>query len=155
MVKKRSAKTTRSTQLLQFISSNPGLSAEEISKSLGWTSRSVRLVLGRLERTSQISSRYFPVVAPEVKDDYLGIEREISSGKSKLEKMLHNLRERDRETFEKCVKAQMARDENLASMYANQCVEIRKLMNTVIASENVLSRMSLALENLRLRRKIF
>jgi predicted transcriptional regulator len=155
MVRRGPTRKSKSNELLQFISRNPGLNVEEISTRLGWTSRSVRLVLGRLVRTGQVLSRYFPVVTIEVGGDYRVVDRELEEGRDKLEKTILRLQERAKETFEKCVQAQMAKDDHLASMYANQCAEIKKLINAVAASEDVLNKMSLSLESLRLnlRRK--
>jgi len=154
MVKKRPRKT-RSVELLEFIAKNPGMTLDEISEGLGWTRRGVKLALGKLERTGGVSTRYFPVVIGERKETQSGINREIAFGKDRLEKMLTRLQEQANEAFEKCVEAKMAKDENLASIYANQCAEIRKLIGTVVASESFLSRMGLAMESLRLnlRRK--
>ncbi len=153
MARKRPPRQKKSNELLQFILKNPGLTVEQISKSLGWNSRSVKLALGRLERTGQVTPRYFSVVATHAEPEYFQIDKEIESEESKLERMLLSLREREKATFEKCVRAQMAKDEKLASIYASQCAEIRKLINTAVANESLLTRMSLALENLRLRRR--
>jgi len=154
MVKKRQRKT-KSVELLEFIAKNPGVTIDEISEDLGWTRRSVKMVLGKLEKAGEVSTRYFPVVIKEAGETPSGIDREIAFGKDRLEKMLLRLQERANEAFEKCVKAKMAKDENLASIYANQCAEIRKLINTVVASECILNRMGLAMDTLRLnlRRK--
>jgi division protein CdvB (Snf7/Vps24/ESCRT-III family) len=145
----KSRKKTKSTELIQFISKNPGLSIEEISKKLGWTSRSVKLILAKLEKTNKITSRYFPTIT-EFKNESWNIQKDISLEESKLEEMLINLKRKEKETFEKCIKAQMSKDDNLASMYANQCAEIKKLINTVITNTDLLGRMNITLERLRI-----
>ncbi|MGQ9542954.1 MAG: winged helix-turn-helix transcriptional regulator [Candidatus Bathyarchaeia archaeon] len=142
-------KKSKSTILLQFIKQNPGLNVREISERLGWTQRSVRLVLSRLEKSGQISTRFFPTVLG-VGEEFWDIEKEVSNEKGRLERIVSKLRERDRETFEKCVKAKMAKDDKLASLYAGQCAEIRRLIRVIVASEGVLNRVGLALESLRL-----
>jgi predicted transcriptional regulator len=154
MARKRPTKQKKSNQLLNFILKNPGLTVEQISRSLGWTNRSVRLVLRRLEKIGQISPRYFPMMATSIEPEHLQLEKQMSSEEGRLERMLLNLQEREKETFEKCVRAKMTKDEGLASMYANQCAEIRKLINAVAANESLLARMSLTLESLKLRRLI-
>jgi predicted transcriptional regulator len=148
----KSRRKTKSTELIQFISKNPGLSVEEISKELGWTPRSVKLILAKLEKSGKITSRYFPAIT-EFKDEPWDIQKDISSEESKLEEMLINLKRKEKEAFEKCIKAQMSKDDNFASMYANQCAEIKKLINTVIANEDLLSRMNITLERLRINLK--
>ena len=145
----KSRRKTKSTELTQFISKNPGLSIEEISKKLGWTRRSVKLILAKLEKTDKITSRYFPTIT-EFKDESWDIQKDISLEESKLEEMLINLKRKEKEAFEKCIKAQMSKDDNLASMYANQCAEIKKLINTVITNTDLLGRMNITLERLRI-----
>ncbi len=147
MVKNR--RKTKSAELIQFISKNPGLSIEEISKRIGWTPRSVKLNLAKLEKTGKITSRYFPTLT-EFKDESLDIQKDISLEETKLDEMLINLKRKEKEAFEKCIKAQMSKDDNLASMYANQCAEIKKLINTVIANADLLGRMNITLERLRI-----
>ena len=148
----KSRRKTKSTELIQFISKNPGLSIEEISKKLGWTRRSVKLILAKLEKTNKITSRYFPAIT-KFKDEPWDIQKDISSEESKLEEMLINLKRKEKEAFEKCIKAQMSKDDNLASMYANQCAEIKKLINTVITNTDLLGRMNITLERLRINLK--
>lgn len=145
----KNRKKTKSTELIQFISNNPGLNIEEISKKLGWTLRSVKLNLTKLEKTGKITSRYFPAIT-EFKDESWDIQKDISLEETKLEEMLNNLKRKEKETFEKCIKAQMSKDDDLASMYANQCAEIKKLINTVIANADLLGRMNITLERLRI-----
>ena len=154
MPRKKQIKPTKAKVLLEFISKNPGLSIDQISGGLGWTCRSVKLVLSRLEKKGQISTKYFPVDMLETPVSQWGIEKQIRLETSKLDTMLLSLKEKEKETFEKCVEAQMARDENLASMYANQCAEIRKLIDSTVSNENLLNRIGNALERLKLGRKL-
>lgn len=154
MPRKKQIKPTKAKVLLEFISKNPGLSIDQISGGLGWTCRSVKLVLSRLEKKGQISTKYFPVDMLETPVSQWGIEKQIRLETSKLDTMLLSLKEKEKETFEKCVEAQMARDENLASMYANQCAEIRKLIDSTVSNENLLNRIGNALESLKLGRKL-
>jgi DNA-binding MarR family transcriptional regulator len=149
VVRVNRGRVSKSSILLQFISRNPGLGVEEISKTLGWTPRSVKLVLNRLEKSGRVSTRFFPTVL-HVNEERWEVEKEVSSEKEKLERIILKLRERDRETFEKCVKAKMLRDDKLATLYASQCAEIRRLIRAVVASQGVLTRIGVALESLRL-----
>jgi predicted transcriptional regulator len=152
---KKHVRRTRSVELLEFILKNPGMTVGEISEGLGWSRRSVRLALGKLERTGEVSTRYFPVSVKEVGEDLSEVEEEIALGKDRLEKMLNRLQAKADEAFEKCVEAKMAKDDDLASIYAGRCAEIRRLINSVVASESILNRMALAMDSLRLssRRK--
>ncbi|MEM3004558.1 MAG: winged helix-turn-helix transcriptional regulator [Candidatus Bathyarchaeia archaeon] len=152
---KKHARMTRSAELLEFISKNPGMTVDEISAGLGWSRRSVRLALGKLEKAGGVSTRYFPVSVKEFGEGLSSVDEEIALGRDRLEKMLSRLQARADEAFEKCVEAKMAKDEDLASIYAGRCAEIRRLINSVVASESILNRMALAMDSLRLslRRK--
>ncbi|MBS7622502.1 helix-turn-helix transcriptional regulator [Candidatus Bathyarchaeota archaeon] len=152
---KKHVRRTRSTILRDFILKNPGMTAGEISEGLGWSRRSVRLALAKLERAGEVSTRYFPVLVKEAGEGLSRVEEEIALGKMRLEKMLERLRAKADEAFERCVEAKMAKDEDLASIYAGRCAEIKRLINSVVASESILNRMALAMDSLRLsiRRK--
>ena len=93
----KSRRKTKSAELIQFISKNPGLSIEEISKRIGWTPRSVKLNLAKLEKTDKITSRYFPILT-EFKDESLDIQKDISLEETKLDEMLINLKRKEKET---------------------------------------------------------
>ncbi|MBS7626182.1 hypothetical protein KEJ51_03965 [Candidatus Bathyarchaeota archaeon] len=149
VLKVNRGRVSKSSVLLQFISRNPGLGVEEISKMLGWTPRSVKMVLSKLEKSGRVSTRFFPTVL-HVDEGCWEVEKEVSNEREKLEKIILKLRERDRETFEKCVKAKMLREDKLATLYASQCAEIRRLIRAVVASQVVLTRIGVALESLRL-----
>ena len=53
----------------------------------------------------------------------------------RLRQVTSRMKARDEEFFEKCVEAQLAKDHLRATMYANECAEIRKMAQTVLSSE--------------------
>jgi len=59
-------KETDSDRLFRLISENKGLSVEEISEKLGWTSSKTNRMLGVLDRKGRIAKRVFPVAQPRI-----------------------------------------------------------------------------------------
>ena len=66
--------------------------------------------------------------------------------KEKLEQTIGKLQKRDQEIFQRCVGATLAKDTEHATIYANECAEIRKLVTTVLASQLALERVILRLQ---------
>ncbi len=64
------------------------------------------------------------------------------------------LRREDNELFEKCVESRMRRDYIHAMMYANECVEIRKLAKLIVSSQYALEQMMLRLQTVKKLSKI-
>jgi len=56
------------------------------------------------------------------------------------------LKQRDRELFQRCIGAQVAKDSAHSKIYANECAEIRKIAKVVLASELALERAVLRLQ---------
>lgn len=56
------------------------------------------------------------------------------------------LRREDHALFEKCIEARIGRDNIHAMMYANECVEIRKLAQLIVSSQYALEQMMLRLQ---------
>src|SRR3989442_11631510 len=54
---------------------------------------------------------------------------------TRLEKSIGQMESRDRTLHDKCVKALEARDTQSATLFANECVQIRKLIKTSLSSE--------------------
>lgn len=72
----------------------------------------------------------------------------LDTQRTKLEETSAKLHKRDREMFERCIGAEAAHDSSRAVMYANECVEIRKMAKIVLASQLALERVSLRLQTI-------
>jgi division protein CdvB (Snf7/Vps24/ESCRT-III family) len=70
----------------------------------------------------------------------------INTQKEKLEQMSSKLQERDKEMFGKTVAAMAEGDTAHASIYANECSELRKMAKVVLASQLALEQVALRLE---------
>lgn len=64
------------------------------------------------------------------------------------------LRREDQALFEKCIEARIGRDYVHAMMYANECVEIRKLAQLIVGSQYALEQMMLRLHTVKKLSKI-
>jgi len=123
-------------QLCRFILENPGCTVEDAATRLDWTTSRTSKTLARLQKKSLIAMRIYPISQPAQqqlpsKPETTVAAREMRAQFNRLEKFKNRLQLRDKEIFEKCVNAQMARDSISASMYANQCAEIRRLIRLV------------------------
>ena len=67
---------------------------------------------------------------------------------TRLEKSISQMESRDRTLHDKCVKALEARDTQSATLFANECVQIRKLIKTSLSSEISLEQALLRLETI-------
>jgi len=65
---------------------------------------------------------------------------------TKLERAGDNMQTRDKELFDRCVKATVAKDNPRAAMYANEIAEIRKVARIIIRSQLALEQVALRLE---------
>src|SRR2546428_13674062 len=65
---------------------------------------------------------------------------------SRLDKTLNQLETRDHTLLEKCVKALETRDTSTATLYANECVQLRTLAGTALSSQICLEQALLRLE---------
>jgi len=66
-----------------------------------------------------------------------------------LERKSNQLRSRDTELYKKCVSALQSKKNEMATMYANECAEIRKIMMTTIKSQLALEQVKLRLETIK------
>jgi len=141
-VKRRTAETD-SNKLYRFISENQGLSVQKISEKLGWTKSKTNRMLNALERKGWIVKRVFSAAQPRIvgKPDEK-IQSFLSDKFTKLAAWKDKLRTREKELFGKCVSAQMEGDSVKATLYANQCAEVRKIIRLVTGTEETLSRLS-------------
>jgi division protein CdvB (Snf7/Vps24/ESCRT-III family) len=64
----------------------------------------------------------------------------------KLERTSYHMQQRDQALYGKCVLAVQGRNTELASIYANECAELRKVAKVVMHSELALEQVTLRLE---------
>lgn len=67
---------------------------------------------------------------------------------SRLEQTINQMEARDRTLYDRCVKALQSRDTQAATLFANECVEIRKLVRASITSQICLEQALLRLETI-------
>ena len=67
---------------------------------------------------------------------------------SRLEKTISQMEARDQALYNRCVKALEARDPQTAALFANECVQIRKLVKTSLSSQICLEQALLRLETI-------
>lgn len=72
----------------------------------------------------------------------------LRSQTTRLSKSISEMEARDHGLHEKCVKALEARDSQTATLYANECVQIRKLVKTSLSSQICLEQALLRLETI-------
>jgi division protein CdvB (Snf7/Vps24/ESCRT-III family) len=139
---KRKMAESDSKRLFRFISENQGLSVEKISEKLGWTKSKTNRMLSVIERKGWIVKKVFSAAQPRivVKPDE-GIQL-LSDKFSKLVAWKGKLQTREKDLFEKCVSAQVEGDSEKATMYANQCAEVRKIIGLVAGTVETLSKLS-------------
>src|SRR5713226_10228292 len=66
----------------------------------------------------------------------------------KLEKTISQMEARDKTLYDRCVKSLAARDTQSATLFANECVQIRKLIKTSLSSQICLEQALLRLETI-------
>src|SRR3989454_9493442 len=62
--------------------------------------------------------------------------------------MSSRLQQRDKEMFQRCIGAQLSKDSAHATLYANECAEIRKMAHITLSSELALERVVLRLQTI-------
>jgi division protein CdvB (Snf7/Vps24/ESCRT-III family) len=67
----------------------------------------------------------------------------------KLERTGYHMQQRDQALYGKCVLAAQGKNAQLASMYANECAELRKMAKVVLHSEMALETVTLRLQTIR------
>jgi division protein CdvB (Snf7/Vps24/ESCRT-III family) len=67
----------------------------------------------------------------------------------KLERTSYQMQQRDQGLYGKCVLASQGKNTQLASMYANECAELRKMAKVVLHSEMALETVTLRLQTIR------
>src|SRR5437867_11454042 len=66
----------------------------------------------------------------------------------RLDKTVNQMEARDKTLYERCVKSLAARDVQAATLFANECVQIRKLVKTSLSSQICLEQVLLRLETI-------
>ncbi len=139
---KRKTTESDSSKLFRFISENQGLSVQKISEKLGWTKSKTNRMLSVLEKKGWIVKRVFSAAQPRTvakPDERFQL---LSDKLAKLLAWKDKLQAREKELFGKCVSAQTEGDSEKATMYANQCAEVRKIIRLVVGTEETLSKLS-------------
>jgi division protein CdvB (Snf7/Vps24/ESCRT-III family) len=72
----------------------------------------------------------------------------LDEQKDKLDHMTKKLEQKDRELFHKCIESQLSKDNTRATVYANECVEVRKIAKIVLTSQISLERVILRLQTI-------
>jgi division protein CdvB (Snf7/Vps24/ESCRT-III family) len=70
----------------------------------------------------------------------------LRAQQNKLELATLKMQQRDKELFKKCVDAQISKDVARASMYAEECAEIRKIAKVTLQCELAIERATFKLE---------
>jgi len=83
---------------------------------------------------------------PPVREKINGALYRLKVQKNRLEGAIIRMQQHDRELFNKCISAQLARDHARATMYANECAEIRKMARVTMHCQLALEQVSLRLE---------
>lgn len=65
-----------------------------------------------------------------------------------LEDAISKLKDRDQEILQKCIGAQVTKDDAYAKVYANECVEIRKMVKLGISSQLALEKATIRLQRI-------
>jgi len=139
---KRKSSENDSSNLFRFISVNQGLTAQEISEKLEWTRSKTNRTINVLEKKGWVVRRVFPAAQPRAVAKLEEKTKRLNDKCAKLIVWKDKLQSREKELFAECVSAQMKGDSARATMYANQCAEIRKIMRLVTGAVETLSKLS-------------
>ncbi|RLG91591.1 MAG: hypothetical protein DRO36_03905 [Candidatus Hecatellales archaeon] len=90
----------------------------------------------------------FSLTKPPLKERILHAIYKLQTQQTKLEEASAKLHQRDREMFERCVGAKAAGDDARAAIYANECVEIRKMAKIVMFSQLAIEKAILRLQTI-------
>jgi len=138
----RARAETDSNKLFRTVLGNQGLNAQELASKLGWNRAKANRMLGTLERKGWIVRRVFAAAQPRMLVEPDETVRRLNTQFVRLAAWKAKLQNREKELFGKCVSAQMEGDSTKATMYANQCADIRKIIRLVARTELTLSRLS-------------
>lgn len=91
----------------------------------------------------KLEERFHPV---PLKERIMHARSRLSIQKERLESMASKIQQKDRELFQRCIGAQLAKDLAHARLYANECAEVRKIAQVVLSSQLALERVILRLD---------
>jgi division protein CdvB (Snf7/Vps24/ESCRT-III family) len=83
-----------------------------------------------------------------IKEQLTGAIYRLRVQQNKLEAAAMRMQQHDKDIFAKCVNSQMAHDVARASMYANECAEVRKMAKVTLQCQLALEQVSLRLETI-------
>jgi division protein CdvB (Snf7/Vps24/ESCRT-III family) len=83
-----------------------------------------------------------------VKEQVASALYRLKAQQSKLESAAARMQQHDREIFNKCVSSQLSHDTARATMYANECAEVRKMAKVTLQCQLALEQVSLRLETI-------
>ena len=73
----------------------------------------------------------------------------LKTQQNKLEAAAARMQLHDKEIFNKCVSSQLSHDSARATMYANECAEVRKMAKVTVQCQMALEQVSLRLETIQ------
>jgi len=111
-----------------------------LAKNLVWEDTGKKGIITRIE------SKLHHPPPPPLKERINNVLRRLKIQLDKLEQTADRLQSRDKELFDKCVKAMMVKDEARAAMYANEIAEVRKMARIIIRSQLALEQVTMRLE---------
>ena len=81
-----------------------------------------------------------------LKEQVMHVMYRLRVQRNKIESMSLMMQHRDKELFDKCVTARASGDMTRASLYAEECADVRKIVKVVLQSELALERVIFTLE---------
>lgn len=85
---------------------------------------------------------------PSLKENLSLTIYRLETTSHRLKSLSEGLKRRNQKFFEKCIEAEIAGNNARATLYANECAEIRKLASLVISSELALEQAALRLQTI-------
>lgn len=113
-----------------------------LSKNFTWEDAGKKSILTRIE------SKFHHTPSPPLKERINNALHRLKIQLGRLEQTVDRLQSRDKELFDRCVKAMMMKDEPRAAMYANEIAEIRKMARIIIRSQLALEQVTVRLETI-------
>ncbi|MEM2851083.1 MAG: Snf7 family protein [Candidatus Bathyarchaeia archaeon] len=113
-----------------------------MSKNFTWEDAGKKSILTRIE------SKFHHTPSPPLKERINNALHRLKIQLGRLEQTVDRLQSRDKELFDRCVKAMMMKDEPRAAMYANEIAEIRKMARIIIRSQLALEQVTVRLETI-------
>lgn len=101
------------------------------------------------ERNSWTSRIKEAIKPTPIRQKLSGCLFKLKMQQRKLERTSYHLQQRDQALYGKCVLATQGKNTQLASMYANECAELRKMAKVVLHSEMALETVTLRLQTIR------